>query len=135
MDDRAAALAAAWESPADPTTGISSDRIGLDLSAARAVLKVRGVPVEATNPLASVDLIAPESGRGLYAVAVRSAEGERRREIHLFRSFTDLADELLRQLQAGNGLKLTTLHGRYSTDNEVNELTTARASFEFVAIN
>ena len=134
VDDRAAALAAAWPRAEDPTTGISSGRIGINLSEARAVLKVRGVPIDATNPLESVDLLAPESGRGLYAVAVRGDDSGRR-EIHLYRSFADLADELLRQLQAGNGFKRMTVHGRYSSESDMNELEAVRASFELVAID
>jgi hypothetical protein len=135
VDDRGAALGAAWSDPRDPTTGISSDRIDVDLSLARSILKVRGVPVDATNPLESVALVAPESGRGIYAVAVRTGDG--RREIHLYRSFADLADEVLLQLQAGNGLRFMSVHGRYARPGEVTvgELTTARASFEFVGIN
>jgi hypothetical protein len=103
----------------------------VDLSLARALLKIRGVPIDASNPLASVDLVAPDSGRGVYAVAVRSA-GIDRREIHLYRSFADLADEVLVQLQAGNGLRFMSVHGRYST---TGELSTARASFEFVGLD
>lgn len=132
-DHRGAALAAAWESPVDPTTGISSGRIGLDLALARAVLKVRGVPLDATNPLEAVTLVAPESGRGVYAVAVRGGDGSGRRELHLYRSFADLADEVLLQLQAGNGLRRVSVHGSYQRD--ADELTAARASFEFAAIN
>jgi len=137
VDDRGAALGTVWEDPRDPTTGISSDRIGVDLTLARSVLKVRGVPVDATNPLDSVDLVAPESDRGIYAVAVRSGDGSGRREIHLYRSFADLADEVLRQLQAGNGLRFLSVHGRYARPDEpaAGELRAARASFEFVGIN
>jgi hypothetical protein len=131
VDDRGAALGAVWADPADPTAGISSDRIVVDLSLARALLKIRGVPIDASNPLASVDLVAPDSGRGVYAVAVRSA-GIDRREIHLYRSFADLADEVLVQLQAGNSLRFMSVHGRYST---TGELSTARASFEFVGLD
>ena len=135
IDNRGAALGAVWEDPADPTTGISSDRIGVDLTLARSVLKVRGVPLDATNPLESVVLTAPESGRGIYAVAVRSGDGNGRREIHLYRTFADLADEVLRQLQAGNGLKFMSVHGRYSASEAGDEIETARASFQFVEID
>jgi hypothetical protein len=137
VDDRGAALGAVWQDPRDPTAGISSDRIGVDLTLARSILKVRGVPVDGTNPLESVDLVAPESGRGIYAVAVRGGDGTGRREIHLYRSFADLADEVLRQLQAGNGLRFLSVHGRYARPGEsgAGELTAARASFEFVGIN
>lgn len=141
IDNRGAALAATWEEPRDPTTGISSDRIGVDLTFARSVLKVRGVPLDATNPLEGVDLVAPESGRGIYAVVLRSGDSSPRREIHLYRSFADLADEVLRQLQEGNGLNFMSVHGRYvaSEASEVaetgGEIETARASFEFVGLD
>ncbi len=132
IDDRGAALGAAWEDPQDPTTGISSDRIGVDLTLARSILKVRGVPLDASNPLDSVDLVAPESGSGVYAVALRSTDAGGRREIHLYRSFADLADEVLLQLQAGNGLRFLSVHGRYASNGEMS---TVRASFEFVELD
>lgn len=135
VDDRGAVLGAAWADPADPTAGISSDRIGLDLTLARSVLKVRGVPIDRTNPLDGLDLVASESGRGIYAVAVRGGDGSGRREIHLFRSFADLADEVLRQLQAGKGLKFMSAHGRYAASDAGDELKTLRASFQFVGID
>lgn len=135
VDDRGAVLGAAWADPADPTAGISSDRIGLDLTLARSVLKVRGVPIDRTNPLDGLDLVASESGRGIYAVAVRGGDGSGRREIHLFRSFADLADEVLRQLQAGKGLKFMSAHGRHAASDAGDELKTLRASFQFVGID
>ncbi len=135
VDDRSAALGAAWEAPYDPTTGISSDRIALDLTLARAALKVRGVPIGAGNPLDNVVLTAPDSGRGIYALAVRSGDGGVRRSIHLYRTFADLADAVLEQLQIGNGLRFMSTHGRYSGSDSGDELQTHRASFEFVAID
>jgi hypothetical protein len=60
----------------------------------------------------------------LYAVAVRGAG-----EVHLYRDFARLTEELVKQLDAGNLMTRLNAHGRYNSAD--NELTTPRASFEF----
>lgn len=124
-DDRAAALRVHWPEPtANPFVAIEPARIDLDLSESRAVLKIEGVPLSTTNPLENLALVAPDGGKGLYAVKI-AGNGE----IHLFRHFSDLVDELVRQLDDGMLLHRIGAHGRYN--NDLEELTSGRASFEF----
>ena len=77
-----------------------------------------------TNPLENLALVAPDGGSGLYAVKIAGGG-----EIHLFRHFSDLVDELVRQLDDGMLLHRIGAHGSYN--NNLEELTTGRASFEF----
>ena len=125
-DARAASLRVGWEGgTALPFTTISGERIDLDLSEARFALKLRGVQIDIDNQIDSLALVAPESGdSGLYAVKVRGTG-----EIHMYRSFADLVDELNIQLDAGNWLRRINAHGGYNSTT--GELTTGRASFEF----
>ena len=125
-DARAASLHVGWEGGAAmPFTTLSSDRIDLDLSEARVVLKLRGVSIDIHNPIEMLALVAPgPDSRSVYAVKVRGTD-----EIRLFRSFADLVDELNAQLDAGNWLHRIGAHGGYNSTT--GELTTGRASFEF----
>jgi len=124
-DMRSASLKVGWEGgTAMPFEAVSRERIDLDLSEARSVLKIAGTPVGFGNPLEDLALVAPDSGRGAYAVRVRGAG-----ELHLYRSFADLVSELNAQLDAGNVLHRIGAHGRYNSGTE--ELTTGRASFVF----
>ncbi len=125
-DARAASLHVGWEGGAAmPFTTLSSDRIDLDLSEARVVLKLRGVSIDINNPIEMLALVAPgPDSRSVYAVKVRGTD-----EIRLFRSFADLVDELNDQLDAGNWLHRIGAHGGYNSTT--GELTTGRASFEF----
>ncbi|NOX49321.1 MAG: hypothetical protein GXP16_02145, partial [Gammaproteobacteria bacterium] len=68
------------------------------------------------------------SGRGVYAVKVRGSD-----RLHLFRSFNDLVDELVAQLDGGNLLHRITVQGEYNVGDA--ELTTRRAGFVFSSIN
>ncbi|MEM8766867.1 MAG: DUF4382 domain-containing protein [Pseudomonadota bacterium] len=124
LDMRAGSLKAFWpETDPDAIAAVSSERLTLDLTEARAVLKLKGVPRDLRD---AIDLLAPESGRGIYAVAVRGAG-----QIHLYRSFSDFADEVLAQLSAGNVLKRVGAHGRYNASEDA--LVTGRLSLEFVS--
>jgi hypothetical protein len=129
LDMRAAAFVAAWPEPVEePLINIDPDRIDLDLEQARSLLKLYGVPAGETNPLESLALVTPETGQGVYAVRLRSGDGDG--AIHLYRSFSDFSDEVLSQLQTGNLLKRAGAQGRYNADSEV--LVTGRAAFEFI---
>ena len=65
VDMRAASFVAAWPAPtAEPLLAIDPASIELDLAAARALLKLKGVPLGETNPLASLLLLAPRFGPG-----------------------------------------------------------------------
>ena len=125
-DAHAASLRVGWEGGTTmPFSNLSIDRIDLDLSEARVVLKLRGVSIDVNNPIATLALVAPGSDRrGIYAVKVRGTD-----EIHLYRTFADLVGELNAQLDAGNLLHRIGAHGGYN--NTTGELTTGRASFEF----
>lgn len=125
-DARAASLHVGWEGGAAmPFITLSNDRIDLDLSEARVVLKLRGVSIDINNPIEMLALVAPgPDSRSVYAVKVRGTD-----EIRLFRSFADLVDELNAQLDAGNWLHRIGAHGGYNSTT--GELTTGRASFEF----
>ncbi len=126
LDQRSAAFGAVWPEPtATPTVSIDPASIVLDLAEARSELHLRGVPHGAGNPLETLALVAPDDGRGVYAVRVRGAG-----QIHLYRNFADFSDQVLDQLQAGNLLARVGAIGRYNADG--NELTTGRATFLFV---
>ena len=122
---RGAKLLVAWSDGISlPFTSISDQHIAVDLSDARYALKVRGVPREFIDELTDIELNAPADGRGVYAVKVRGAN-----EVHVYRNFSDLVDELLAQLDAGRVLHRISSQGGYNF-NEV-ALTTARAGFTF----
>lgn len=125
LDMRSASFVAHWpEATGEPLLAIGPGRIELDLSDTRSILKLRGVPTDEINPLRSMLLTAPPTGRGVYAVRVRGSE------IHLYRNFSDLVDEIIMQLESGQLLKNVGAHGRY---NEASEsLTTGRAGFDFL---
>ncbi len=108
----------------EPFLGVSADRIDVDLSAARHVLKQFDMTDAAFDHAPRIALLAPADARGIYLVAVRGA-----REVHVLRDFASLTSELLRQLSAGNRLTRIGAHGRYNAADEA--LTTPRASFEF----
>lgn len=124
-DFRAASLMALW--PLEASTPIGSlepRRIVLDLEAARSVLKLRGMAVTGVAELA---LVAPATGRGVYALRVRG-DGE----IHLYREFEDLVAAITEQFDDGNILRRVGAHGGYSADGDIDELIAARAAFDFV---
>ncbi|TDJ40513.1 MAG: hypothetical protein E2O61_01190 [Gammaproteobacteria bacterium] len=125
-DAHAASLRVGWKNGTTmPFTNLSIDRIDLDLSEARVVLKLRGVSIDINTPIEALALVAPGSDRrGIYAVKVRGTD-----EIHLYREFADLVGELNAQLDAGNLLHRIGAHGGYNSTT--GELTTGRASFEF----
>lgn len=127
VDLAAAVLGVSWAhqgGTATPFTQVAADRVDVDLSEARHVLKLLGVPHDHVDTLDTIGLIAPGDGRGLYAVAVRGTG-----EVHLYRDFARLSAELINQLDAGNLMTRIAAHGRYNGGNQ--ELTTPRASFEF----
>lgn len=124
-DARAAILKVGWtEGTAMPFSAIEPARIDVDLSEARKALSVRGVPRAFLDELEEAALLAPASGRGVYAVKVRGAG-----EVHVYRAFADLVDELMAQLDAGRLLHRITAVGRYNV--APSEMTTARAGFVF----
>ncbi len=125
-DAHAASLRVGWKNGTTmPFTNLSIDRIDLDLSEARVVLKLRGVSIDINTPIEALALVVPGSDRrGIYAVKVRGTD-----EIHLYRAFADLVGELNAQLDAGNLLHRIGAHGGYNSTT--GESTTGRASFEF----
>jgi hypothetical protein len=125
LDMRSASFVAHWpEATGEPLLAIGPGSIELDLVAARSILKLRGVPHDELNPLRSLLLTAPPTGQGVYAVRVRGSE------IHLYRNFSDLVDEVINRLESGRLLKNVGAHGRYNEDSE--SLTTGRAGFDFL---
>ena len=126
-DNRAGTLWVGWQDgTANPFSSIVPERIDVDLSEARLALQLRGVPQDYVDTLETVALLATDSDRGVYAVKVRGA-----RELHLYRSFADLVDELVEQLDEGRLLHRITAQGRYNVGS--SELTTGRAGFVFSA--
>ena len=124
-DMRRASLGVAWpDGSATPFNSVDDARLELNLVEARVALKQQGVPRDFSNPLEMLTLVAPESGTGAYAVALRGDP-----ELHLLRDFADLVAELTEQLDAGNVLHRIAAHGRYNTLTD--EFTTGRAVFEF----
>ena len=126
-DNRAAHLQIGWsDGTTMPFVSIAPARIDVDLSEARKLLKLRGVPRGFLEDLATVALVAPDDDRGVYAVKVRG-EGEMR----AYRSFAGLLEELISQLDSGRILHRIGTTGRHNT--VTHELTTGRASFVFTA--
>jgi hypothetical protein len=124
-DMRAAYLLVGWDGGTGfPFTTIAPDRVDFDLTEARKLLKLRGLPRDLIELLETVALVAPDTGRGVYAVKVRGVG-----EVHLYRSFADLVDELTGQLDEGRLLHRIGATGQYNT--LTHELTTGRASFVF----
>ena len=127
IEARHAMFKAVWvEGTALPFHSISESGIDVDLAAARAALKVRGVPLPLIDSLDDVMLQALPTGRGVFAVKVRGSG-----EIHVYRNFDDLVDELQRQLDAGALLHHLSAHGRYNDID--NAFTSVRAGFVFRA--
>jgi hypothetical protein len=123
---RSASFAALWPEPAaDPFLELSPQRLTLDLGAARSLLKVRGLPLLLTNPNDAIDIVAPATDRGVYALRVRGDD-----EIRLFLSFSAFSAAVLETSALGNRLSVTVAHGRY---NGALGLTTGRAAFGFVS--
>ncbi len=126
-DIRAAFLQVGWQDGTPtPFTSIAPERIDVDLSEARRSLSVRGVPRAFIDELQEVALLAPDSGQGVYAVKVRGID-----ELWVYRSFNDLVDELISQLDAGRLLHRINAQGKYNISSA--ELTTGRAGFVFSA--
>ncbi len=124
-DMRAAVLKVGWQQgTVEPFVSISPERIDVDLEDARKALHVRGVPRAFIDELTQVALLAPADGMGVYAVKVRGAG-----EVHVYRGFADLVDELISQLDAGRLLHRITSQGKYNVGSQ--ELTTGRAGFVF----
>lgn len=127
-DTRAAQLQVGWpDGSAVPFVSTAPERIDLDLTEARKALKLRGVPRDFIDLAEEIALIATSSGQGIYAVKVRGAG-----EVHLYRSFTDLVDEAVAQLEQGRVLHHITAQGRYN--GLASELTTGRAGFVFSTV-
>jgi hypothetical protein len=123
---RPALFVAGWPEPvSNAVTDISDLSVTLDLNAARSVLQTFGWRHDPESVLESMRLVAPSTGRGVYALRVRG-EGA----IHLYRHFSDLSAQLLLQLEAGSQLRRVAAHGRYNTSRE---LETKRASFELIS--
>jgi hypothetical protein len=107
---------------AEPFAGVSADRIDIDLSQARHTLALfdRVIPV----PGDAIALVAPDSGQGIYVVAVRGT-----RQMRVYSDFASLTTALSQRLTAGNRLTQIGAYGRYNA--AAVEMTTPRASFEF----
>jgi hypothetical protein len=128
-DSIGAWLSASWRASggtAAPFTRVGSDGIDVDLSDARHVLALVGIPRGALDTGDRVDLLPPGTVRGTYLVSVRGSG-----ELHLYRDFTTLTGDLSGQLAAGKRLVQIEAIGRYNAGSL--ELTTPRASFEFTA--
>jgi len=122
---RGATARVAWpDGSSEPFVATSPARIDLDLTGTRAVVNLQGrfrdQPIE-PDMLA---LVAPVSGRGIYAVVQRGAGS-----LTMYRAFADAVDAMTALLDEGASLHRATAHGRYTEDN--GELTTVRASFVF----
>lgn len=126
LSGRAASFIAGWPEP-DPeaVTSITTESITLDLTNARSVLRIRGVPLAGANPLESMTLAAPEDDRGVYALQLRGSE-----RIRVFRSFAEFAGEIMAGLDTGNTVHVAGAHGRYNAGTE--ELVTTSAAFELI---
>jgi len=126
LADQPATFVALWPEPAAAAVSEISDmNVALDLSAARSALKLIGWRFPGVTDLDAMNLLAPASGEGVYALRIRGTD-----VIHVFRSFADMSTALLEELQAGSQLRRVAAHGRY---NAAQELTTPRAAFELVA--
>ena len=110
---------------ADPFGTIAQDRLDVDLTEARHSLNLLGIPRDALGGNDRIALSGPTDVRGIYMVTVRGTN-----EVHLFRDFAGLTPELSDQLAAGNRLVQINAVGRYNAT--ALELTTPRASFEFI---
>ena len=130
-DARAATAKVAWpEGSSLPFLTVAPDRLDLDLNDARAVVKLKGRTSDSPLEPDTLALVAPDSGRGIYAVAERApATGDRPGGLTLYRAFADLTDALTAKLDAGALLHRTTAHGRYTETSD--ELKTVRAIFVF----
>ena len=126
-DYRAAQLTVGWTAGTQqPFVSTEPARVDVDITEARSTLKLRGVPRDVVDAASSVALVAPSSGMGVYAVNVRGNQ-----EMRLYRSFADLVDALVAQLDAGNALYRITAQGHYASDTA--ELTMRRGGFVFAA--
>lgn len=110
-----------------PFTATTAARLDLNLEGARAGIERSGRGREQSARIEALALLAPEDGRGVYALIQRGDEGE----TTMFRSFADLVTALQAALDRGAELHLITAQGRYTADEQ--ELVTARASFVFKA--
>lgn len=123
--DRSAAVKTGWqEGTSTPFASVATDRIDVDLSAARKSLKVRGIPAGFFDDLETVAFIATDDGAGVYGIRVRGEAN-----VTLYSTFEDLTEGLLAQLEAGNLLHRIDATGKYNIDS--GELTAGRASFVF----
>ena len=126
-DARAAFLKIGWEEGSSaPFNSIVAEAIDVDLTEARRALMVRGVPRAFIDEMENIFLLAPAEGQGVYAVQVRGAG-----EVHMYRQFSDLVDELVAQLDQGRLLHRISVQGAYNVSS--NELTAKRAGFVFSA--
>lgn len=107
-----------------PFVASAPDRLDLDLTEARAVVKLNGrirdLPIEPD----ALALVAPGSGQGIYAVVARGAG-----RATVYRHFADAVDAMTGILDDGGVLHRLTAHGRYTESSD--ELITVRASFVF----
>ncbi|MEQ8857989.1 MAG: DUF4382 domain-containing protein [Pseudomonadales bacterium] len=122
---RGATAKVGWpEGSSAPFVASAPDRLDLDLTGTRAVVilngRFRDLPIEPDR----LALVAPDGGRGIYAVVQRGAG-----TLTVYRAFADAVDAMTRLLDDGASLHRVTAHGRYTEDSD--ELTTVRASFVF----
>ncbi|MEJ2131014.1 MAG: hypothetical protein P8Y95_05180, partial [Gammaproteobacteria bacterium] len=126
LTDRAADFRVVWLDGTDmPFLSLSSDRLDLDLTEARALLYLAGVPLELTNPVDQLALLPTSDAFGLYAVRTRGSL-----EIDVFRSFADLVAALSDHLDAGEKLVRIDASGSYTSDEQL--LTGRRMAFHFL---
>lgn len=126
--DRAADLRVVWSEGTDTAfLNLAIDRMDLDLSAAREVLKLAGVPLDLTNPVDAIALVPTADEFGLYAVRTRGSL-----EIDVFRNFADLVDAVSARLDAGEQLVRIDASGSYTSDEQV--LTGRRMAFHFLPV-
>lgn len=120
---RGATAAVAWPGGSvTPFSAVAPDRLDLDLTDARAVVKLNGRIRDVPVTPESLALLAPPAGLGVYAVLQRGTG-----TLTLYREFADVVDALTGALDRGASLHRLTAHGRYTEVSE--ELMMVRASF------
>ena len=107
-----------------PFESIAPDRLDVDLEQARHHLRVAGIPSSYFGELDSLAIV-PRDRRAVWGVLERGEGGE----LHLFRDFGELVEEIEAQLDDGNLMVSIIAGGSYNGESGV--LTSGRAIFVF----
>jgi hypothetical protein len=125
LDNRVGVFVAGWEGGTNsPFVASSPTRLDLNLSDARHLLTLFGVPSGFENPDA-LALVAP-SDRGSYAVFIPGQPS-----VRLFAHFSEMVTAVTDRLDEGDKLRRLTAEGSYNA--AARELVTRRASVELIA--